>query len=145
MVLHMNHKLFAITRSLVIVFVLGFLPTPFLVNIGYDPLLVSVFSISIMLLWSDGLLTLFATGKGAAEINPIMNFLNWLAGEKKGVWLSRVIGSVLPIVGLFEKNLYFILALAWFFAAVVCLNSVTLLSVFSEKIDAKQTYPTNDQ
>jgi len=140
----MNSKLYGITKSLAIVFILGFLPAPLLVYIGYEPLLVSVFSISIMLLWSDGLLTLFAMKKGATEINPIINFFNWLIGKKKGILLSRIVCSFLPIVGLLEKNLYFVLAMTWLFAAVICLNSLTLLSVFSEKIDAKQTYHTND-
>lgn len=140
----MNSKLYGFTKSLAIVFILGFLPAPLLVCIGYEPLVVSVFSISIMLLWSDGLLTLFAIKKGATEINLIIAFFNWLVGRKKGILLSRIIGSILPIVGLLEKNLYFVLAMAWLFAAVVCLNSITLLSIFSEKIDAKQTYCTND-
>ncbi len=133
----MNSKLFGFTRNLAIVFVLGFLPAPFLISIGYAPLLVSVFSISIMLLWSDGLLTLFAIGKGATEINPIISFFNLLVGKKRGVLLSRVVGSILPVVGLLTENLYFVLVIAWLFAAVVCLNSVTLLSVFSEKDYAK--------
>jgi hypothetical protein len=132
----MKGKLLELTKNSAVVFLLGFLPAPFLVSAGYPPLLVCIFSISIMLLWSDGLLTLFAIGKGATEINPIVKFLNWIAGKKRGVLLSRIVGSILPIIGLLENNLYFVLAIAWLFAAVVCLNSITLFSVFDEKVNA---------
>jgi len=99
---------------------------------------------ALMLLWSDGLLTLFSIRKGATEINPIINFLNNIAGEKRGVLLSRVVGSIFPLVGLLERNLYFTLAISWVFAAVIFLNSATLLSVLAENIDAKQTYHANE-
>jgi hypothetical protein len=133
----MKGKLLELTKNSTVVFLLGFLPAPFLVSAGYPPLLVCAFSISIMLLWSDGLLTMFAIGRGATEINPVVKFLNWITGKKRGVLLSRIVGSILPIIGLLENNLYFVLAIAWLFAAVVCLNSVTLLSIFGENVDAK--------
>ncbi|MGA2308132.1 MAG: hypothetical protein ABSG57_01120 [Candidatus Bathyarchaeia archaeon] len=140
----MNRKLFNLAKSSALVFALGFLPVPFLIHVGYAPLLVCSFSMALMLLWSDGLLTLFSIRKGATEINPIINFLNNIAGEKRGVLLSRVVGSIFPLVGLLERNLYFTLAISWVFAAVIFLNSATLLSVLAENIDAKQTYHANE-
>jgi hypothetical protein len=91
-----------------------------------------------------GLLSIFAIQKGAREINPLMVVVNKRIGKKKGVLLSRIVGSLFPIFGLLEKNVYAILAMSWVFAAVVCLNSATLLSVSLEGSNAKDTYDTND-
>jgi hypothetical protein len=140
----MNRTLFILARNLGCVFVLGFLPVPFLTGLGYDGLLVSVFSISMMLIWTDGLLSIFAIQKGATEINPLMAVINKRIGKKEGVLLSRIVGSLFPTWGLLEKNLYAILAMAWIFAAVVCLNSATLLSVSLEGANAKNAYDAED-
>lgn len=140
----MNRTLFILARNLSCVFVLGFLPTLFLTRLGYDGLLVSVFSISIMIIWTDGLLSIFAIQKGATEINPLMTVINKRIGKKEGVLLSRIAGSLFPIWGLLEENLYAILAMSWVFAAVVCLNSATLLSVSLEGANAKNAYDAED-
>jgi hypothetical protein len=113
-------------KSFLLIFALGFIPIPFLINAGYNLILVSGFSIALMSIWSDGFLTLHALKKGATEINPLMNFLNKIIGEKKGFLVSRICGSVLPLVGLLLKNVYFVLLLALLFSALVCLSSFEL-------------------
>lgn len=136
----MNKALFILVRNFGFVFVLGFLPVPFLARLGYDNLLICVFSISIMLIWADGLLTIFAIEKGATEINPLIALTNKLVGKKEGILLSRIVGSVFPILGLLAKNVYAILVLAWVFAAVVCVNSATLLSMSLVGANAKEAH-----
>ena len=127
------------------VFAIGFLSVPFLINAGFDSMLVCGFSMSLMLLWTDGFLTLFALGKGATEINPLMNYLNKKMGKKRGVLLSRVVGSILPIVGLLMRSFYFVLLLAWLFSALVCLSSLELVQHFDKSPNVKDTNACKNQ
>jgi hypothetical protein len=131
-------------KNVLIMFAMGFLPVPILVSVGYDGLLVSVFCISLMLLWTDGFLTLYSLRKDATEINPIMNYLNRKIGLKKGVIVSRIIGCFFPILGLLGNNPYFILVIVWLFSAVVCLNSVTLLRHLNVSVDVKDADDTDE-
>lgn len=126
-------------KNVLVVFAIGFLPVPILTSAGYDGLLISVFCTSLMLLWTDGFLTLYALRTNATEINPLMSYLNKKIGEKKGVVLSRVIGCFFPIAGLLGRNSYFILALVWLFSAVICLNALTLARHFDVSVDVKDS------
>jgi hypothetical protein len=140
----MAKNLLSFVKNVLIVFMLGFIPIPILKSVGYDGLLVSTFCISLMLLWTDGFLTLYAIRKGATEINPLMKYLNRKIGDKKGVVLSRIVGVIFPIVGLLESNPYFILVLIWLFSAIVCLNSLTLVRHFNVSVDVKDANSTKD-
>jgi hypothetical protein len=99
-----------------------------------------------MLIWTDGLLTLFALERGiSSEVNPILALTNKLVGKKEGILLSRIVGSLLSVLGLVEKNLYVVLVLAWVFAAVVCLNSLSLLAMPLPLANAYNAQNTKDQ
>lgn len=124
-------------KSFLVVFALGFLIVPFLVNAGFDLILVIVFSITLMLVWSDGFLTLYALDKGGTEINPIMFILNKKIGKKAGFLVSRVGGSALLVLGLLVRNVYFLLLLAWLFSGIICLSSVELAEHLHENPDVK--------
>lgn len=81
------------------VYALGFLSVPFLVNAGFGLILVVIFSITLMLIWSDGFLTLYALNSRGTEINPVMSILNKKDGKKEGFLVSRLGGSALLVVG----------------------------------------------
>ena len=131
-------------KSFLVVYALGFLFIPSLLSAGYDHMLIVSFSISLMLLWSDGFLTLYALSRGATEINPLMNVLNKKIGKKGGFLVSRVVGSILPVVGLLIRNIYFVLLLAWLLSGVVCLSSVELAEHSNKSPDVKNANTRKD-
>jgi hypothetical protein len=118
--------LFSLAKNYAIVFSIGFFPMIFLFMLGIEPLLVFLFSTSLMLIWSDGFLTYHSLKKGAIELNPIMNWLNKKIGRKWCVYLSRLCGSLFSVIALAMKNLYLILVIVWLFASIVCLSAVAL-------------------
>ena len=130
-------NLSSFAKSFLVVYALGFLSSPFLINIGFHLIPVTLFSISLLLVWSDGFLTLYALNKGGTEINPAMSFLNKKLGKKMGFLISRIGGSALLVLGLLTENLYFLLLLAWLFSGVVCLSAVQLVEHLHENPDVK--------
>jgi preprotein translocase subunit SecG len=126
--LNVNENLLRFTKSLAVVFVLCvLLPLPFSIY-GYDSVLVALFAISNLLIWADGFLTYFALKVGATEINPIIAISNKLVGKKRGLFLSRLVGSIFCFYGLIEKKQPALLAITWIMSIVICMNSIVLSS-----------------
>lgn len=114
-------------KSLGLCFILVVLvPLPFLI-LGYDKITLSLFSLSLLLVWADAFLTLFSLRIGAKEINPLMTILCRVFGRKKGLFTSRLFGSALLLHGMIREDQHFLLVVSWIFAIVVCINSVSLL------------------
>lgn len=120
------------------------MPLPFVV-LGYDRIALSLFSISLLLMWSDAFLTYCALNIEAKEINPLLLALNKLVGRKRGLFASRLFGSALSLYGIVREDQYFLLVISWIFAIVICTNSVSLFFHFRKKVDSQNTDNTNDK
>jgi hypothetical protein len=123
-----DKQLLRAIKNIAIVLVIGFASANTLSLIGFDNLMSASFSMGLMLISTDGFLTVYALRNGFLEANPIMNFLNEKIGETKGILVSRAIGFIILSGGLITNNAYFCLAIAWMFCFVVCFNSVNLAS-----------------
>jgi len=136
--------LLSLAKSLGLCFILVVLiPLPFLI-FGYDKITLSLFSISLLLVWSDAFLTLFSLRIGAKEINPLMISLCRILGRKKGLFISRLFGSALLLHGMIREDQHFLLVVSWIFAIVMCINSVSLFSRFQKDENCKNADKTNN-
>jgi len=93
---------------------------------GYDRGLIIAFSITNLLIWTDGFLTVYALENGATEINPLMNVLSKITNKKIFLVASRFIGFLFTLYGIVEKSLIYLLVISWIFSIGACLNSMTL-------------------
>ena len=133
----MKCLLLSLAKSLGVVFILAVVvPLPFLI-LGYNEVSVSLFSTCLLLFWTDAFLTYFVLNRNmVAECNPIISFLNKFCGIKKGLLLSRLLGSALLVYGLIlERSPYWLLAVTWILAILLCTNSVTLILSLSHFLD----------
>lgn len=123
----MNKVLLSLTKSLGLIFIIVvLLPLPFFM-LNYERELISLFSISLLLVWTDGFLTYYAVVRlGATELNPLVRGLSKIMSWKKSILLSRLVGSLFSYYGLIEKNQPFLVVLSWIFSIVICFNSISL-------------------
>ncbi len=128
-----------LARNLLIVFALGILPIPMLIWFKYDILTACLFSLSLVLIWTDGFLTYYAFNENAKELNPMMDKLNQRIGKKGGLFLSRFIGSSLALIALLMGNLYLLLLIAWLFSIVICLGAIALAFSFDKNKHIEDT------
>jgi len=125
---NVNENLLRLAKSLAVVFIISVLLPLLFLTMNYDRNLIIIFTISNLLIWTDGFLTVHALRNGATEINPLMNGLNKITNRTRFLLISRGIGFLFTLYGIIEKNLNYLLVLTWIFAIVVCMNSITLSS-----------------
>jgi hypothetical protein len=119
-----------LSKSFIVSFLLTVcVPFPFL-YIGFDKSLVGLFSISLVLLWTDGFLTIFCLSQGHYEANPVMRIFLKFLGQTRGVILSRIIGSLFLIVSIVLMKPEWLMAVAIIFCFVVCSNTFLLMLSF---------------
>ena len=106
--------------------------TPYLMKtLNYGPLMTLAVAIAVLCILTDGVATLLMKRANGSELNPVMNLLFRKFGLQPTLLITRLVGFVIIVYGVFTYNPYMILGISWLFllAAFVGLSSMALANL----------------
>jgi len=141
-----NRTLLSLALNLGVVFIFVVPFSLLLFSLDYDRGLIIAFSISNLLLLTDGFLTVYALDKGATEFNPLMNLLSKITNRKTFLVVSRLIGSLFTLYGGSRKksNLPLDNCVDFLDRFMSEFNDIIIQNFFEQK-EAKNSKSTKDE
>jgi len=109
--------------------IVGLLVPSALVNLGFSPLLVAMFTFALFAILIDGAITKIGQTHAVHEMNPIISCLGKWIGINRALVLTRSVAIGILLYDLLVlQSVYMLLAFAWLFFMLVFIGVLSMLA-----------------